>query len=66
MYSQRATVLALSLVLLAVSATGQTLYGSLTGNVTDSTGAAIPNAKVEAVNNGTGIVKTTKTDDRGA
>jgi hypothetical protein len=31
----------------------QVLYGSLTGNVTDSTGAALPNAKVEALNTAT-------------
>ena len=31
-------------------AASQVLYGSLTGNVTDSSGAAIPNATVEALN----------------
>ena len=59
---------ALSIFLFAVSAGssyGQTLYGSLTGNVTDSTGAAIPGAKVEALNKGTSLVKTDKTDERG-
>ena len=34
--------------------------------MTDSTGAAIPGAKVEVVNTGTGQNKSDKTDDRGA
>src|ERR1051325_1299520 len=50
---------------LAAPADAQTLYGSLTGNVTDSTGAAVPNAKVDVLNVGTGILKTTQTDERG-
>ena len=45
---------------------GQVLYGSLTGNLTDASGAAIPNVKVEAANIGTGIVKQTSSDERGA
>jgi len=59
----------LLLLLLAAaprSANGQVLYGSLTGNVTDASGAAVPNAKVEASNTGTGIVKSATTDERGA
>ncbi|HEY3841303.1 MAG TPA: TonB-dependent receptor [Bryobacteraceae bacterium] len=63
------STLLLSLVALAVLPSNihaQVLYGSLTGNVTDKSGAAIPNATVEATNVGTGIAKQTKTDDRGA
>jgi hypothetical protein len=45
---------------------GQTLYGSLTGNVSDSSGAAVPNAKVEALNLDKGTIKSTTTDERGA
>lgn len=43
----------------------QVLYGSLTGNVTDSSGAAIPNATVEALNTGTGVSQTATTDASG-
>lgn len=44
----------------------QVLYGSLSGNVTDSSGAGVPNAKVEAVNQSTGVSRATTTDERGA
>lgn len=43
----------------------QVLYGSLTGNVTDSSGAAIPDAKVEALNLGTGVSRTVTADSSG-
>ncbi len=51
---------------MASSLPAQVLYGSLTGNVTDSTDAAIPNAKVTAVNANTGIERQVVTDERGA
>jgi len=44
----------------------QVLYGSLTGNVTDPSSAAVPGAKVNALNSGTGISYESTTDDRGA
>ncbi len=50
---------------LASPAAAQTLYGSLTGNLTDASGGVVPNAKVEALNVGTGITKTASTDERG-
>lgn len=43
----------------------QNLYGTLTGNVTDSTTAAVPGAKVEAVNSETGVAREVMTDERG-
>src|SRR5437899_11779792 len=53
-------------VALPLPAPSQTLYGSLTGNVTDASGAAVPNAKVDVLNVGTAILKTTQTDERGS
>jgi outer membrane receptor protein involved in Fe transport len=47
------------------AALSQVLYGSLTGNVTDQSGAVISGAKVEALNIGTNISKNMTTDDRG-
>src|SRR5437016_10842667 len=51
---------------IASLAGAQVLYGSLTGNVTDPTGAAVPNVKVEGLNTATGVASETKTDERGA
>ena len=47
-------------------AQAQVLYGSLTGNVTDPSDAAIPGAKVEALNVNTGAAQQADTDVRGA
>lgn len=52
-------------ILLSPAADAQVLYGSLTGNVQDGTGASVPGAKVEALNTATGILKQATTDDRG-
>jgi hypothetical protein len=43
----------------------QVLYGSLTGTVTDPSGAAISTAKVQALNVGTGVVQEGATDING-
>src|ERR1022692_4599867 len=58
-------------VLLALSCAfrtldAQVLYGSLTGNVTDPSSAAVPGAKVTALNIDTGLSREATTDDRGA
>ncbi len=58
-------ILASLLISLAPQASAQVLYGSLTGNVTDPTGAAVPNVKVEAVNSGTGVMRAVTTDATG-
>ena len=44
----------------------QVLYGSLTGNVTDPSSAAIPGIKVTALNVDTGVSRQSDTDARGA
>jgi len=59
-------VVVLLLALMPTIAPAQVLYGTLVGNVTDQTGAPIPNAKVEALNTSTGQLKNASTDDRGA
>ncbi|MGH9326776.1 MAG: carboxypeptidase regulatory-like domain-containing protein [Terriglobia bacterium] len=43
----------------------QVLYGSLTGRVTDPSGAPVPQAKVDALNTGTGIAQQATTDSNG-
>ena len=49
----------------ASSGYAQVLYGSLTGNVTDQTGAVVRGAKIQALNVGTKIAKETTTNDSG-
>jgi hypothetical protein len=55
-----------AILLLAGPSAAQVLYGSLTGNVTDPSSAAVPSATVEAKNTGTGVTRTATTDERGA
>jgi Carboxypeptidase regulatory-like domain/TonB dependent receptor len=62
---QKLGVLLLAVCLGAMNAPAQVLYGSLTGNVTDAADAAVPGAKVEAVNVATGVAKQGTTDERG-
>jgi hypothetical protein len=52
-------------VLYVETGAAQTLYGTLVGNVTDPSGAAVPSAKVIAENPGTGFVREATTDERG-
>ena len=49
----------------AVAARAQVLYGTLTGNVTDPSGAALPGATVTAVNVQTGDKSTQTSDSAG-
>ncbi|AMY08214.1 hypothetical protein LuPra_01407 [Luteitalea pratensis] len=64
----RVLVLALvacaSLALPTIAA-AQALYGSLTGTVTDNTGASIPGVTVTVTNEGTGLKLDTVTDGQG-
>src|SRR5262249_12464412 len=43
----------------------QAVYGSIFGTVTDSSGAAVPNATVTITNTGTNASETTKTNESG-
>jgi len=54
-----------AMYLTSPAAHAQVLYGTLTGNITDSTGAAVPGAKVEATNVNTGVIESTVTNEAG-
>jgi hypothetical protein len=44
---------------------GQTTFGTITGTITDSSGAVMPDAAVKATNEGTGVERTVKTTATG-
>ena len=54
-----------ALTVLAAVLFGQALDSVLVGNVTDSTGAAVPNATITATNRDTGVKYTTNTNSSG-
>ncbi len=58
-------LVALSLLAFANLCCAQVLYGSLTGNVTDPTGAAVSGAKVAALNIQTGVTTEAATNASG-
>jgi hypothetical protein len=62
----RGLALVLLAALAAPTAHAQVLYGSLAGNVTDSTGAVVVGATVRALNVGTNVTRASTTDARGA
>lgn len=53
------------LIATTTTANAQVLYGTLTGNITDQGSAAVPGARVEVTNIGTGSVKTATTNSDG-
>ncbi|HKD07042.1 MAG TPA: TonB-dependent receptor [Bryobacteraceae bacterium] len=65
-FGSAAAALAVAILLFAACANAQVLYGTLTGNVTDATGAAVPGARIDAVNSATGQEKQTDGDEHGA
>jgi hypothetical protein len=52
-------------ILTCHSAYGQTVFGRISGTVTDSSGAVIPNATVTIRNNSTNLERTAVTDGEG-
>src|SRR5215472_8620095 len=57
--------LAVLLWMFPVAAQAQMLYGSLTGNVTDPSGASVPAARVQALNVKTGVLREVTTKEGG-
>jgi hypothetical protein len=55
----------IGIILLPGVAQAQVLYGSLTGSVTDPSGAAVPGATVEALHVGTAAIREGTVDERG-
>src|SRR5215469_5065011 len=55
----------LFMVFSTLTVSAQVLYGTLVGNVSDPSGAVVPNAKVDLVNVETGVTKSTTTDSSG-
>ncbi len=62
----RSVTLLVSVLCCSMSTSAQTLYGSLNGVVTDSTGSVIPGAKVTATNPATGLSRSDTTDPTGS
>jgi len=61
-----ASIVFVVLVVLGVAVCdAQTFRGSITGRVTDQTGAVLPGVTITATNNGTGVSRTTVTSDSG-
>ncbi len=59
-------VLAAFAMCAAPAARAQVLYGSITGNVSDASGAPVPGASVKATNSETGQSRQTETNDSGS
>src|SRR5215470_10704794 len=52
-------------VILSITVAAQTYTATVTGTITDQNGAAVPNAKVTATNQGTQVEHTAQTNDAG-
>ncbi|MCU1249368.1 MAG: hypothetical protein JWQ49_2397 [Edaphobacter sp.] len=64
-FPEASALFLLLLILSATMARAQILYGTISGNVTDSSGAVISNGSVTAVNVGTGTSRTVTTNNEG-
>ena len=58
-------VLAVSLLTLGTPVWSQAVSATLLGNVTDNTGAAVPNAAIQILESSTGITHTTTANGSG-
>src|SRR4051794_40053305 len=56
----------LVLLCLPVVGYGQAVYGSISGNVVDATGAAVPNAKITITDVGKGVTYNTVSNESGS
>src|SRR5262249_31105965 len=65
-FSLRALSVCTFTLLCSPDARAQVLYGSLTGNVTDPSGGAVPAVKIEALNTGTGVSRAATSDSAGS
>lgn len=63
--TRRTFALCIVFLVLTACAFGQLTSGDLVGTVFDPTGAGVPNANVEAVNQATGVKSSTKTAETG-
>jgi Carboxypeptidase regulatory-like domain/TonB dependent receptor-like, beta-barrel len=61
-----AAMLTVSCGLLAIESSAQVLYGSVVGNVKDSSGASMPGAAVTVTNKATGLTRDTTTNEDGS
>ena len=61
-----AFLFAIFVFIFASTAHAQTFRGSIQGTVTDSSGAAIPGARVKVFSSGTGLSRSLGTNDQGA
>ncbi len=66
MFKKLVTFVTIIIFYFSIHAAAQTTNGLMTGTVTDSSGAVIPGADVDVVNQGTGQHRTTVTDGTGS
>src|SRR5437588_168951 len=69
-WRRRSTITIVGLMLLimlgaAISSSGQTIFGRISGTVKDSNGRAVPNANVTITNVATNLVRTVTTEEDG-